>query len=100
MSSLGAGHKTMVGLYQSKYGEVEAIQFKRTVWREIREFTRQKVHSLIVEGCKNEPATCSFRGNCGDKTGILEGAWFVKNKDVFMIIEAKEFMTEFQKIDG
>jgi len=88
----------VVDRYTDGFINVEAIQFKRTEWKNIRRFAGKNIYKMVVPGCQNESATCLLKTKREILT-VTEGEWIAKG-DGFFVCEAKVFSKTYKKIDG
>lgn len=73
---------------------IEAVNFTRNNWDEVKRFTNGLASSLIIEKCINGTASCLIQTLNGPRV-VLEGDWIIKdenrefyrcNRDAFNLI--------------
>jgi len=65
---------------------IEAIQFDRSKWDEIRTFTKNCAFSMVKRRCTKELAICRLKNKIIDHSQewtVTEGDWIFKKNDIF-----------------
>ena len=91
----------MVKVYKRKIPtEVNAIQFNRNDWDELREFTNKKITDLMIPKCPNCEAYCTLKTVNGTHT-VTEGDFIVKNETGnFTVLTEDIFNDYYNEIEG
>lgn len=85
--------------YRKKPVEIEAMQFNRKNWADVKLFTNEAAHSLIIERRINGVATCIIETLDGHHIAT-EGDWIIKGiKGEFYPCKPDVFEKTYEKVD-
>lgn len=84
--------------YKTKPCEIEAVEFRRDNWKEVKEFCNNKVLGMTIERHPNGKAHCNLETNNG-LVLVTEGDYIIKDVDDFYTCDSEVFHEKYEAVE-